>query len=76
MISLFLILHTLDRKELETLDKEVKREPRLALDGGVDGLDFYRKIIDEGYEYVKYGGYICLEIGYDQKEEVMQIIER
>ncbi len=65
----------INRKELETLDKEVKREPRLALDGGVDGLDFYRKIIDEGYEYVKYGGYICLEIGYDQKEEVMQIIE-
>ena len=63
------------RKELETLDREVKREPRLALDGGEDGLDFYRKIIDRGYEYLKYGGYICLEIGYDQKEEVMQIIE-
>ena len=63
------------RKELETLDREVKKEPRLALDGGEDGLDFYRKIIDRGYEYLKYGGYICLEIGYDQKEEVMQIIE-
>ena len=63
------------RKDLETLDREVKREPRLALDGGEDGLDFYRKIIDRGYEYLKYGGYICLEIGYDQKEEVMQIIE-
>ena len=63
------------REELETLDREVKREPRLALDGGKDGLDFYRKIIDKGYEYLKYGGYICLEIGYDQKEAVMQIIE-
>lgn len=63
------------RKEIETLDKEVRREPRLALDGGEDGLDFYRNIIDKGYEYLKYGGYICLEIGYDQKEEVMKIIK-
>ena len=63
------------RKEIESLDKEVRKEPRLALDGGEDGLDFYRNIMDKGYEYLKYGGYICLEIGYDQKEEVMQIIE-
>ena len=63
------------RGEIDTLDKEVRREPRLALDGGEDGLDFYRNIIDKGYEYLKYGGYICLEIGYDQKEEVMQIIK-
>ena len=63
------------RKELETLDREVRKEPRLALDGGEDGLDFYRNIMDKGDEYLKYGGYICLEIGYDQKEEVMQIIE-
>ena len=63
------------RKELETLDREVRKEPRLALDGGEDGLDFYRNIMDKGYEYLKYGGYICLEIGYDQKEEVMQIIK-
>lgn len=63
------------RKELETLDREVRKEPRLALDGGEDGLDFYRNIMDKGYEYLKYEGYICLEIGYDQKEEVMQIIK-
>ena len=63
------------RKELEMLDREVRKEPRLALDGGEDGLDFYRNIMDKGYEYLKYGGYICLEIGYDQKEEVMQIIK-
>ncbi len=63
------------KEEIETLDKEVRREPRIALDGGEDGLDFYRKIIDKGYEYLKFGGYICLEIGYDQKEEVMKIIE-
>lgn len=63
------------RKEIETLDKEVRKEPKIALDGGEDGLDFYREIIARGYEYLKYGGYICLEIGYDQKEEVMQIIK-
>ena len=63
------------RKEIETLDKEVRKEPKIALDGGKDGLDFYREIINKGYEYLKYGGYICLEIGYDQKEEVMQIIK-
>ncbi len=63
------------RKEIENLDKEVRREPKIALDGGEDGLDFYKKIIDKGYEYLKYGGYICLEIGYDQKEEVMKIID-
>ena len=65
----------LKRKEIENLDMEVRREPKIALDGGEDGLDFYKKIIDKGYEYLKYGGYICLEIGYDQKEEVMKIID-
>ena len=63
------------RKEIENLDMEVRREPKIALVGGEDGLDFYKKIIDKGYEYLKYGGYICLEIGYDQKEEVMKIID-
>ncbi len=62
-------------EEIEKLDKEVKREPKEALDGGKDGLEFYRRIIDQGYQYLKYGGYICLEIGYDQKEEVIKIIE-
>lgn len=60
---------------IKELDKEVQKEPHIALDGGKDGLDFYRKIIDEGYEYLKYGGYLCLEIGYDQKEEVMNLLD-
>ena len=60
---------------IKELDKEVQREPHIALDGGKDGLDFYRKIIDSGYEYLKYGGYLCLEIGYDQKEEVMNLLD-
>ena len=60
---------------IKTLNTEVQKEPIIALDGGYDGLDFYRKIINSGYEYLKFNGYICLEIGYDQKIDVIELIE-
>lgn len=60
---------------IKTLDKQVQKEPVIALDGGKDGLDFYRKIVKRAYEYLKYNGYLCLEIGYDQKSEVIKLIE-
>lgn len=63
------------RDIIKRLDKEVQNEPNIALDGGYDGLDFYRKIVSEGFDYLKYEGYLCLEIGYDQKEEVIGIIK-
>ena len=60
---------------LKKLDREVQKEPEIALDGGYDGLDFYRKIINMADEYLKFHGYLCFEIGYDQKEEVEELIK-
>ena len=60
---------------IKTLDAEVQKEPMLALDGGKDGLDFYRRIVEEAYSHLKYNSYLCFEIGYDQKEEVTEIIK-
>lgn len=57
------------RKIIETLPCQVQAEPHIALDGGEDGLDFYKKIIDQACKYIK-NGYVLLEIGYDQKDEV------
>ena len=60
---------------IKELDVEVQNEPYLALDGGQDGLDFYRKIINNAYKYLENEGYLALEIGYDQKEDVIELIE-
>ncbi|MCF8020079.1 MAG: peptide chain release factor N(5)-glutamine methyltransferase [Vallitaleaceae bacterium] len=58
------------------LSIEVKdREPNLALDGGIDGLDFYRRIVVEGKPYLKEGGYLLFEIGHDQMEAVCRLME-
>ena len=38
-------------------------------------MDFYRKIISQAYEFLKYKGYLCFEIGYDQKIDVIELIE-
>lgn len=64
------------REVIKSLDTEVKQEPLMALDGGWDGLDFYRKIVHQSYEFLKYKGYLCLEIGYDQKIDVIELIEQ
>ncbi len=63
------------RYEFESLQKEVLKEPRLALDAGDDGLDFYRRIIPSASKYLRNGGYLVMEIGFGQAKAVSQIIE-
>lgn len=61
---------------IDTLQLEVsKHEPRLALDGGTDGLNFYRRLIDESPEYLIEDGFLAVEIGYDQAQSVKQLFE-
>jgi release factor glutamine methyltransferase len=63
-------------KDIENLQIEVsKYEPKTALDGGEDGLRFYREIIDKAPEYLKNEGFIALEIGYDQAEKVVDLMK-
>lgn len=50
-------------------------EPKLALDGGEDGLDLYRRIIKEAYKYLNNNGTLALEIGYNQKDKVINLIK-
>lgn len=63
------------KEELLSLQKEVKKEPLHALDGGVSGLDFYIRIIKEASSYLKEHGTLLLEIGYNQAEEVKEILK-
>ena len=57
------------------LDPEVRFfEPTIALDGGMDGLDFYRKIVENAKNHLKIGGILAFEIGFDQKESVTEIL--
>lgn len=59
------------------LMEEVRdHEPRMALDGGRDGLDFYKKIIADSREYLCGGGMLFFEIGYDQREAVCGLMEK
>ncbi len=61
-------------REIETLQPEINRfEPRLALDGGPDGLDCIRTIMDEACDYLVPGGTLLLETGSDQREGVDRI---
>lgn len=62
---------------IDTLMPEVKEyEPMKALDGGDDGLDFYRRIIKESPERLYAKGWLMFEIGYDQADEVRMLMEK
>lgn len=61
---------------IETLMSDVKDfEPHNALDGTHDGLYFYRQIIDKGYPMIRPGGLVAFEIGFDQGEEVSELMK-
>ncbi len=62
--------------EIEELQPEVKYEPRIALDGGKDGLDFYRRIIDKAPSYLKENGFLIMEIGFNQGEAIKNIFQK
>lgn len=64
-------------EEMDALPDSVKKfEPKLALHGGRDGLDFYRAIVKNYTDALKPGGYLCLEFGMGQGDAVSEILEK
>ncbi|MEX6588013.1 peptide chain release factor N(5)-glutamine methyltransferase [Paraclostridium bifermentans] len=64
------------KKDIETLHTQVKDyEPYIALEGGEDGLDFYRSITKESVCYLKDGGILAFEVGHDQAKDVCDIMK-
>ena len=61
--------------EIDQLQPEIKYEPRIALEAGIDGLKFIRRIILEAGRFLKTGGFLVLEIGFDQKRKVENIFK-
>lgn len=62
--------------ELASLQAEVKREPALALDGGADGLDFYRRISRDYAAHLNPGGALLMEVGAGQAEDVAEMFPK
>ncbi|MBU0503320.1 MAG: peptide chain release factor N(5)-glutamine methyltransferase [Candidatus Omnitrophota bacterium] len=59
--------------EIDNLQPEVKCQPRIALEAGVDGLDYYRSIIAQAPEFLKPGGLLAMEMGFGQKDKIENI---
>ena len=62
-------------EDLKRLPLDVQKEPKIALDGGYDGLDFYRRIIRESPRYLKIGGMLFLEFGNGQADKIKEMME-
>lgn len=60
--------------EMKQLPQEVLQEPHMALWGGPDGLDFYRRITVQAEQYLRPGGYLIFEIGYTQGQAVQELL--
>ncbi len=66
----------LSKKDMQNLQNEVKYEPSLALFGGEDGLDFYREIISKASNYLNEGGLLYLEVGVNQAQIIVNLINK
>lgn len=64
----------INKKDYDSLDKELYFEPKSALYGGEDGLDFYREIIKNANNFLNDQGHLVFEIGYDQKEVLNKLL--
>jgi len=66
----------IEEEEIENLMDDVKKyEPHIALNGGIDGLDFYKKIIKQSQVVLKNNGILAFEIGYNQAEKVKLLMK-
>ena len=61
--------------EIALLQPEVQYEPRVALDGGKDGMDFYRRIIETSPDHLKKDGFLAMEIGFGQRPGIEAILQ-
>lgn len=60
--------------DISSLDEHVKKEPYIALDGGIDGMYIYIRILNEAKDHLSNNGLLILEIGYDELEDIKEII--
>ncbi len=65
----------IETDDIINLPKDVQNEPILALDGGLDGLTYYKIIRDNGYSFLKNNGKILIEIGYNQNNRVVNLFK-
>lgn len=64
----------IEKEVIKNLSKQVKYEPHIALDGGKDGLYFYKILAENSHKFLNNNGYLCLEIGYNQKQSVTNLL--
>lgn len=66
----------INEKDMENLNLEVKHEPLIALYGGKDGLNYYKIIAKNAVKYLKENGILALEIGYNQRNSVIELLKK
>lgn len=65
------------KADISTLEADVQEfEPMTALDGGADGLDFYRRLVAKGAEFIEDGGFLAMEIGINQSQALKEMASR